>query len=141
MRSAILILLCLSDLPSFSQSVVGKWKTIDDNTGEPRSIVEVFERGGKIHGKIIKLYRKPSEDPDPLCNECEPEDSRYKKKIIGMELMEGLVRDEDEYSGGTILDPDNGKVYRCKIWVENKELKVRGYLGPFFRTQSWLKAD
>ena len=141
MRSAILIVLCLLCLPSFAQSVIGKWKTIDDNTGEPRSIVEVFERGGKIYGKIIKLYRKPGEDPDPLCDECEPGDQRYQKKIIGMELMEGLLRDDDEYSGGTILDPDNGKVYRCKIWVEDKQLKVRGYLGPFFRTQNWLKAD
>ena len=141
MRSAILIVLCLLCLPSFAQSVIGKWKTIDDNTGEPRSIVEVFERGGKIYGKIIKLYRKPGEDPDPLCDECEPGDHRYQKKIIGMELMEGLLRDDDEYSGGTILDPDNGKVYRCKIWVEDKQLKVRGYLGPFFRTQNWLKAD
>ena len=141
MRSAILIVICLLCLPSFAQSVIGKWKTIDDNTGEPRSIVEVFERGGKIYGKIIKLYRKPGEDPDPLCDECEPGDHRYQKKIIGMELMEGLLRDDDEYSGGTILDPDNGKVYRCKIWVEDKQLKVRGYLGPFFRTQNWLKAD
>jgi len=124
-----------------SSNVVGKWKTIDDSSGEPRSIVEVFERGGKVYGKVTKLYRKTGEDPDPVCDECDQEDPRYLKKIIGMEIIAGLTRDDDEYGDGDILDPENGKVYRCKIWVENKQLKVRGYLGPFYRTQSWLKVD
>jgi len=141
MKSLFLILLCFLCLPTFAQNVIGKWKTIDDNTGEPRSIVEVFERGGKVYGKITKLFRKPGEDPDPVCDDCETDDPRYMKKIIGMEIIEGLVKDDDEYGDGNILDPENGKVYRCKIWVEDKQLKVRGYLGPFFRTQSWLKAD
>lgn len=126
---------------AFSQSVIGKWKTIDDNTGEPRSIVDVFERGGKVYGKIAKLFRKPGEDIDPLCDDCESDDPRYMKKIIGMEIIDGLIKNHDEYGDGSILDPENGKVYRCKIWVEDKQLKVRGYLGPFYRTQSWLKAE
>lgn len=121
--------------------VIGKWKTIDDSTGEPRSIVDVYERGGKVYGKITKLYRKPGEDPDPLCDDCETDNPRFMKKIIGMEIMEGLVKDDQEYGGGFILDPENGKVYRCKIWVEDNQLKVRGYIGPFYRTQNWLKAD
>jgi uncharacterized protein (DUF2147 family) len=141
MKSLFLILLCFLCLPAFTQSVIGKWKTIDDNTGEPRSVVDVFERGGKVYGKIIKLYRKPGEDPDPLCDECETDDPRYLKKIIGMEIMEQLVKEDKEYGGGYILDPDNGKIYRCRIWVEDNQLKVRGYLGPFFRTQSWLKSE
>ncbi len=121
--------------------VIGKWKTIDDSTGEPRSIVDVYERGGKVYGKITKLYRKPGEDPDPVCDDCETDNPRFMKKIIGMEIMEGLVKDDQEYGGGFILDPENGKVYRCKIWVEDNQLKVRGYIGPFYRTQNWLKAD
>ena len=121
--------------------VIGKWKTIDDSTGEPRSIVDVYERGGKVYGKITKLYRKPGEDPDPVCDDCETDNPRFMKKIIGMEIMEGLVKDDGEYGGGFILDPENGKVYRCKIWVEDNQLKVRGYIGPFYRTQNWLKAD
>lgn len=121
--------------------VLGKWKTIDDSTGEPRSIVDVYERGGKVYGKITKLYRKPGEDPDPVCDDCETDNPRFMKKIIGMEIMEGLVKDDQEYGGGFILDPENGKVYRCKIWVEDNQLKVRGYIGPFYRTQNWLKAD
>ena len=141
MKSIIIVLFCFLSLTAFSQSVIGKWKTIDDNTGEPRSIVDVFEREGKVYGKITKLYRKPGEDPDPLCDDCETDDPRYQKKIIGMEIIKGLTKDDLEYGDGSILDPENGKVYRCKIWVEDKQLKVRGYLGPFFRTQSWLRAD
>ncbi len=141
MKSLFPILLCFLYFPSFSQSVIGKWKTIDDNTGEPRSMVEVFERGGKVYGKITKLFRKSGEDPDPLCDDCETEDPRYLKKIIGMEIIEGLIKDDQEYGDGSILDPENGKVYRCKIWVEDKQLKVRGYLGPFYRTQTWQKAE
>jgi uncharacterized protein (DUF2147 family) len=138
--STIVLFFALTNL-SVAQSVIGKWKTIDDSTGEPRSIVDVFERSGRVYGKITKLFRKPGEDPDPVCEDCETEDPRHMKKIIGMEIMEGLVRDDDEYNGGNILDPENGKVYRCKIWVEENQLKVRGYIGPFYRTQSWLKAD
>ena len=142
MKSSLaIILLCLIADLTLAQSVIGKWKTIDDNTGEARSIVDVFERGGKVYGRISKLFRKPGENPDPVCDECETNDPRYLKKIIGMEFMEGLIKDDQEYDDGNILDPDNGKVYRCKIWVEDNQLKVRGYIGPFYRTQSWLKAD
>ena len=142
MKKILLPFLIIIASFAFGQSqVIGKWKTIDDNTGEPRSIVDVFERSGKVYGKIIKLYRKPGEDPDPLCDDCETDNPRFMKKIIGMEIIEGLVKDDQEYGGGFILDPENGKVYRCKIWVEDNQLKVRGYIGPFYRTQNWLKAD
>ena len=101
--------------------------------------MEIFEKGGKIYGKIIKLYRKQGEDPDPVCDECDSDDSRYKKKIIGMEIITDMSRSGDEYDEGNILDPENGKIYRCKLWIENSDLKVRGYWGPFFRTQTWKK--
>src|SRR4051812_29458454 len=94
-----------------SQSVLGKWKTIDDETGKPRSIVEIFERDGKVHGKIIKLFREPQEDQDPICTECDEDDPRYRKKIIGMEILTGMVKDDDDYEDGEILDPKSGKVY------------------------------
>jgi uncharacterized protein (DUF2147 family) len=122
------------------QSITGKWKTIDDNTGEERSIVEIYEKDGKVFGKIIKLFRKAGEDPDPICDDCDSDDPRYKKKIIGMEIISDMVRSGDEYDEGNILDPENGKIYRCKLWIEGKDLKVRGYWGPFFRTQTWKRA-
>lgn len=131
-------LILISTAASAQLSVIGKWKTIDDNTGKERSVVEIFEKGSKVQGKIIKLYREKGEDPDPVCDECDEEDDRYKKKIIGMEIIRDMLKVGAELAEGTIMDPDNGKVYRCKIWVEGNELKVRGYLGPFYRTQTWL---
>ena len=136
----ILAVSCISAVASAQNSIVGKWKSVDDNTGDPRSIVEILEREGKIYGKIIKLFPKPEEDPDPICDKCDPEDARFNKKIIGMEIIMEMTKDDNEYSGGSILDPEVGKVYRCKVWLEAGKLKVRGYLGPFYRTQTWLKA-
>lgn len=124
-----------------AQSIIGKWKTIDDETNEPKSIVEITERNGKIYGKIIKLFRNPDEDPDPVCEECPADDKRYNKKVLGMEIIEGMGADGNEFSGGTILDPKNGKIYRCRLWKEGENLKVRGYWGPFYRTQTWHKSN
>ncbi|MFZ5970225.1 MAG: DUF2147 domain-containing protein [Bacteroidota bacterium] len=132
---------CTLFITTAQAQVVGKWRTIDDETNEPQSIVEIFERDGKVYGKIVKLFRQPGEDPDPVCDECEKEDDRYRKKIIGMEILRNMVKAGEEYAEGTILDPNNGKIYRCKIWLEEDELKVRGYWGPFYRTQTWLKAQ
>jgi uncharacterized protein (DUF2147 family) len=126
---------------ALGQGIIGKWKTIDDETNEPKSIVEVFERDGQVYGKIVKLFRKPGEDQDPVCDDCEQDDPRYNKKIIGMEIMRSMVAADGEYEGGDILDPNNGKVYKCKVWLEGNDLKVRGYWGPFYRTQTWLKAQ
>ncbi len=118
-------------------TVVGKWKTVDDNTGKIKSIVEIFERNGLLFGKIVKLI-DPSE-PDPVCNKCPGDDERHGKKIIGMEIIKNMTRSGDEYTDGHILDPEEGKVYRCKMWMEEGQLKVRGYWGPFYRTQTWKK--
>lgn len=137
----ILIFLLLSCLTLKAQSVVGKWKTIDDNSGEERSVVEIYEKNGRIFGRIIKLFRKPGEDPDPVCDECDGDDPRYNKKVIGMEIIRNMKQSEKDYSDGDILDPETGRVYRCRLWVEGQELKVRGYWGPFYRTQVWKKVS
>lgn len=130
--------LLLATLLSYGQtSVIGKWKTVDESTGEEKSIIEIFERNGKIYGKIVKIFTL--EDPDPKCDMCPVEDPRYNKKIIGMEIIKDMQIGDNEYSQGTILDPQDGKIYRCKLWIEKEELKVRGYWGPFFRTQTWKK--
>lgn len=139
MKRLLSLTVMLISISTNAQTILGKWKSIDDETNEPKSIVEIFERGGKIYGRITKLFRKPNENQDPVCDECDASDPRYKKKIIGMEIMKDLVKEDDEYSGGEILDPNNGKVYRCKIWLEDKDLKLRGYLGPFYRTQTWVR--
>lgn len=120
-------------------SIIGTWKTIDDNSGKPRSHVEIYKKGDKYFGKVVKTYPKPGEPDDPICDLCPGE--RKNKKVIGMEIIKGMVYDDGEYVDGEILDPDNGKVYRCKLWLEDGILQVRGYVAFFFRTQEWLPLD
>lgn len=119
------------------QNIIGKWKTIDDKSGKFRSVIEVSERNGKIIGKVVQMFLEPHEPKDPVCEECDEEDVRYKRRILGMEVLE--AKKEGNEIKGEILDPENGNVYRCKMWLEGKELKLRGYLGPFFRTQTWVR--
>lgn len=141
-KNILIFILILLPVWAYGQSdIVGKWKTIDDETGEAKSIVEIYERAGKYHGKIVKLFRKPGQDPDPVCDKCPEDDSRYKQKVIGMEIIKNLEKDDDEFSGGTVLKPDEGKIYNCKLWLENGKLMVRGYWGLFYRTQTWLPAE
>lgn len=122
-------------------TIFGKWKTIDDNSGEVKSIVDIQDRNGAVFGRIIRIFRDPKEDPDPVCDKCNPDDPRFNQKIIGLEIIRNLRKDGSEYSGGDILDPENGRVYRSRIWLDGKVLKVRGYWGPFYRTQTWQRAD
>lgn len=139
MKTFFILLSILGSLALSAQSISGKWKTIDDSSGKPRSVVEIYEKEGKYFGKIIKLFRAPGEDPDPVCDECPGK--RKDQKVIGMEIITGLEYEEDseEYEDGEILDPENGELYDCKLWLsEEGNLKVRGYLLFFFRTQTWL---
>jgi len=133
------ILLLITPILATGQSVTGRWTTIDDNSGTEKSVVEIVEKDGKIYGKVVKIFPKPGEDPDPVCDQCPKDDARYNKKIIGMEIIKDMKRSGEEYTDGDILDPEIGKIYRCKIWAEGNELKVRGYWGPFYRTQTWKK--
>jgi len=127
---------------TFAQTeITGKWKSFDDETQEVKSVVDIFEKGGKYYGKIVKLFRTQDEDPDPVCEECPHDDPRFNKKVIGMEILKDMKKIGNEFSEGTILDPKNGKIYTCKIWIQGSELKLRGYWGPFFRTQTWKRAD
>ena len=124
----------------FSQSIVGNWKTIDDETNKAKSVVEIYKGGdSKYYGKVIKLFREPGEDKNPKCTECN--DHRKNKPMIGMIIITGMEKDGKEYGGGKILDPANGKIYRCKMWIENGKLQVRGYLGfrALGRSQTWYK--
>jgi len=123
-----------------AQDIVGKWKTIDDETHKPKSVVQIWKskKDGKYYGKIIKLYREPGEEPNPKCTECT--DYRKDKPIIGMTIIKYLVKDGDQWVNGKILDPANGNIYKCKVWIEDGKLQVRGYLGFSLigRSQTWL---
>jgi len=135
----IVLFAAISSVFAQSESIVGRWKTIDDETGNPKSIVHIYEEGGKYYGKIDSLIRKPDEDPDPVCDKCPEDDPRFNKKVLGMQIIKDMVLDEDEWNDGTILDPKKGKIYDCKLWIEDGNLKVRGYILFLFRTQTWYR--
>lgn len=118
-----------------SASIVGKWTTVDDETGKPKSIVEIFKKNdGKYYGKIYKLLQKPENDNCVACK-----DDRKDKPLIGLEIIRGLEKKGNEFTGGTITDPKNGKTYKCTITRKSDQLNVRGYLGFSLigRTQVW----
>jgi len=122
-----------------AQSITGLWKTIDDETGKPRSIVKIEERDGKYYGNIIKLFRSPEEDQDPVCKECHGK--KKDQRIIGMEIITDMIYKKDDlvFEGGEILDPESGNVYDCRLWVgDDGNLRVRGYVMFLYRTQTWL---
>ena len=140
MRYLILSLALIACLGSMGQSVVGTWKTIDDETGREKSVVEITERDGKLYGTVIKLFRLPTEDQDPSCDDCE--DDRKDQKVMGMEIIRDMEPDGDEWEDGTICDPKDGKIYDCKLWVDeddSNKLQVRGYVLFFYRTQTWIR--
>lgn len=138
LSTASLLLLMITNLSA--QSVVGTWKTIDDNTGEAKSYVEIFEKDGKIYGKILEIFNK--ELINAICTECEGADKD--KPLHGLEIIKGLEKDGDEYNDGKILDPETGSLYKCYIKLEEvNKLKVRGYMGFALigRTQYWIRAE
>ena len=129
--------LCIGSL-AFAQ-IEGKWNTIDDETGKPKSIVEIFKKSdGKYYGKVIQLLIKPI---DPNCSSCK--DDRKGKPILGMEVIRGLKKNQNDFDGGTITDPKTGKTYKCSIKREENRLIVRGYLGISLigRNQTWHKVE
>lgn len=121
-----------------AQGVTGKWKTIDDQTGEAKSIVEVYERDGKIYGKVVEILNP--EKKDAKCQNCKGSDKD--KPILGLVIIKGLSKDGNQWSGGQILDPNNGKTYKCTMNLNgSNKLSVRGYIGISLlgRTQTWTR--
>ncbi|PKP28414.1 MAG: DUF2147 domain-containing protein [Bacteroidetes bacterium HGW-Bacteroidetes-18] len=133
-----LIFILIVSFSSHSQSILGKWKTIDDETGKERSIVEIYQVEGKTYAKIIKLLEKGEENK--VCEKCRGDNKN--KPLKGMVIINGLTKDGNEWNGGRILDPKTGNEYKCYLTLENPDkLKVRGYLGFALlgRTQYWHK--
>ena len=122
---------------SYAQ-IEGKWKTIDDETGKPKSIVEIFKKSnGKYYGKINQLLIKPENNN---CVKCK--DDRKNKPLIGLEIIRGLSKSGSEFVGGTITNPKDGKSYKTEIVREGKELKVKAIImGIAVKTQTWHKVD
>ena len=123
---------------SFSQTIFGKWKTVDDETGMENGIVEIYEKAGKVYGRITEILEK--EKKHFKCEMCEGEDKN--KPVLGLVIIKGLKKKGDFYEGGKVTDPKNGKSYHCKMTLEGKDkLIVRGYIGIslFGRSQTWFR--
>jgi uncharacterized protein (DUF2147 family) len=123
---------------SAQSSPEGVWMTIDDNTGEAKSHIEIYAQNGKYHGKIVKLLRR---EPDTVCEKCKGD--KKNRPLLGMLVIEGLEPHQDHWRRGTILDPESGNEYVCSVWFEKgntQELKVRGrHWTGLYRTQTWRR--
>lgn len=124
-----------------AKSPVGRWKTIDDLTGKAKSVVLIWEQGGKLFGRIQKLVDPDPKDPNPTCDGCAG--AQKGKPVVGLQILWDLQKNGDGWSGGTILDPATGKTYKCLLSVQDggTKLKVRGFIGLSLlgRTQYWLR--
>jgi uncharacterized protein (DUF2147 family) len=123
-----------------AQSVLGKWYSLDPDTGKNESVIEVYEKGDKVYGKIIQILKE--EDKDKTCIECTGKDKD--QPIQGLVIVRGLSKDGDEWTDGKILDPKNGKLYKCYISLEKEnKLKLRGYIGFSLigRTEYWHRVQ
>ncbi|MFY9244001.1 MAG: DUF2147 domain-containing protein [Polaribacter sp.] len=122
-----------------AQNIFGKWHSKNDETGEVDSVIEVYEKEGKAFAKIIEI--KNPERKNAICDLCEGENKN--KPIMGLNILTGLKKDGDEWSGGKILDPRNGKIYKCYIQLEDtNKLKIRGFIGFSLlgKTAYWERA-
>jgi len=123
---------------SNAQSIIGKWKTIDDVSGKEKSVIEIYEEKGKYFGRIIDIIDQTKKQSK--YEKCEGEDKN--KPILGLVIIKGLKKQGKIYEGADILDPNNGKTYNCKIeLIEKDKINVRGYIGIslFGRSQNWIR--
>jgi uncharacterized protein (DUF2147 family) len=138
-KSWLVFILMIVIIPfARAESPAGNWTTIDDATGKKRAVIKISVSGGVLTGTVAKIYPQPGDSG--VCEKCP--DGFKNKPILGMQIIWGLKDDgKGQWSGGNILDPKSGKVYRAKITVDGNKLKVRGFIGFSLlgRTQTWVK--
>lgn len=140
MKKALLTIMFVAVAGIFSvqAQVTGRWKTVDDETGQAKSIVEIYEKDGKVYGKVVEILNPAKKNA--TCTKCKGADKD--KPILGLVIIKGLTKDGDEWTDGDILDPSKGKLYSCTIELDGKDtLNVRGYMGISLlgRTQTWTR--
>lgn len=119
----------------------GLWKTIDDETKTEKSFVRISDTGGVLSGKVERVLDPASQQAK--CDKCT--DARKDQLVVGMIIIEGVKKNADEvfWDGGSILDPNNGKLYKVRLTLKDagKQLEVRGFIGPFYRNQQWIRVE
>jgi uncharacterized protein (DUF2147 family) len=139
---AIALALTICSNLAFATTPAGLWKTIDDKTGKPRSLIRISEHNG-AYSAVIEKGLLATDTGDAVCDQCK--DERKGQKIIGMTIVKGLKEKEGVYEGGEILDPENGKTYKCKMQLDStgNKLEVRGFIGIslFGRSQIWTREE
>jgi uncharacterized protein (DUF2147 family) len=123
-----------------AQSVFGLWKTVD-NEGVSKSIVKIYKsEDGLVEGKVYRILKES--ERDRKCTKCTGD--KNGKPVEGLVILEDMQKDGDKYEGGEITDPEKGKTYDCKIWLDENNpdvLHVRGYIAFFYRTQDWIRVE
>ncbi len=140
MNKYILILIMLGTQLLGAQTIFGKWKTVDEDTGEEKSVVEIYEKNGKVYGKIVDIF--DSSKRDLPCKFCKGD--TYMKPILGLVIIKDLERVGDVYKRGTITNPEDGKTYDCRITLDDDNddiLQLRGYMAFLYRTQYWKRVN
>ncbi len=139
MKKFVLVIILLISTLSFSQSITGKWITIDVETGIEKSVVEIYEKDGKYFGKIVDFLQEGVSD-DAACMHCKGD--MKGKKLMGFDVLKGFEKEDDKFVDGTVTDPENDETYDAKIWVdkENPErLNIRAYVAFFYKTIQWKR--
>ncbi len=135
----IFVLICA--FSGNAQSVFGKWKTIDDRTGKPKGVIEIYQKDGLMYGEIVQILEEGRENAK--CSKCDGD--LKDTPVVGMTIIKGGEKNEDdEWKGKFLFDPEQAMTFRFKIWLnpENAdELKVRGYLAFIYRTQTWIRMN
>ena len=138
----IALSLAFASTIAMAASPVGLWKTIDDKTGKPRSLIRILEANG-VYSAVVEKGLREGDTGDAVCDKCT--DERKDQKIIGMTIAKSLTEKNGIYQGGQILDPENGKTYKCKMKLDEtgNKLEVRGFVGISLlgRSQTWLREE
>jgi len=141
---SVLLFFCFSISNAEQSTVNGRWKTIDDESGKVKSIVKIWEENGSLKGLIEETFPEPGEEPDPLCDKCTGD--KKDQPIKGMIFLWGFKKESDTWKKGKILDPENGKIYKCELKLMDKgdKLEVYGYIRIIVkvgRSQTWIRYE
>lgn len=137
-KNLILALTVLFSFNSYTQDVFGVWATLDKDTGKQTSNIKIYKaKNGKVYGKIVKIMDPKAQND--VCTKCKGD--KKDQPILNLVIITDLTKDGNEYKNGKITDTRDGKVYDCAIWVENGDLKLRGYWGIFYQTETWVRVE